>query len=453
MSLEVALPHGGWRPRRHQMKLWAYLQAGGKRAIAVWHRRAGKDEVCLHHAAVSVARRAGNYWHCLPEYQQGRKAIWTAINAHTGRRRIDEAFPAELRTSTNDSEMFIRFINGSTWQVVGADRFDATVGAGVAGVTYSEHALSNPSAWAYHRPMLEENDGWAIFVTTPRGRNHAHEMFKHAASAPGWFAELLTARDTGMLSEAKLDEALAEYRALYGADAGGAQFRQEYLCDWAAAVLGAFYASEMAAVRAEHRVLPVEAMPDRPVDRAWDLGVRDDTAIWFYQVQGPQVVLLDCYSASGVGLEHYLAEIEKREAQYGWRRGTDWVPQDARIKEWTSGRTRVETMQALGLRPMLVHAASIDDGINAARRTLPLCVFHPRCEAGMAALEQHRREWDGDKKAFRASPLHDWTSDKADAFRYLALSWRPAPARVIVRPRQGWVIPPPDEPRRGGMRL
>ena len=139
---DITLLHNNWLPRPHQMKLWQHLQGGGDRAMAVWHRRAGKDEICLHHAAVSAMKRPGNYWHCLPEFLQGRKAIWTAINAHTGKRRIDEAFPQSIRASTNDNEMFIRFVNGSTWQVIGSDRYDATVGAGVAGITYSEWALT-----------------------------------------------------------------------------------------------------------------------------------------------------------------------------------------------------------------------------------------------------------------------------------------------------------------------
>jgi len=122
MPTKVALPYNDWRPRPHQMGLWAHLQGGGARAIAIWHRRAGKDEVCLHHTAVSAFQRVGNYWHCLPIYKQGRKAIWTAVNAHTGKRRIDEAFPKALRETTNDAEMFIRFRNGSTWQVIGRSR-------------------------------------------------------------------------------------------------------------------------------------------------------------------------------------------------------------------------------------------------------------------------------------------------------------------------------------------
>lgn len=453
-TLEINLPHNGWLPRRHQLKLWNYLQRGGKRAIAVWHRRAGKDEIALHHTAVAMIQRPANYWHCLPEFQMARRAIWTAINPHTGKRRIDEAFPVEMRENTNDNEMMIRLVNGSTWQVIGSDSFDRTVGSSAAGVVYSEYALANPSAWAYHRPMIEENNGWALFITTPRGRNHALDLYSHAQHTPGWFSETLTVADTRQLSRSTLDEALKEYRALYGVDVGTAQFRQEYYCDWNAAVLGAFYAHEMALVRSEGRITAeARAIPHVPVSRAWDLGVRDDTAIWWWQPYGMQVLILDVYSSSGVGLEHYADIVAQRRDEHGWTDGDDYVPQDAKVKELGTGRTRVETMQRLNLHPMLVPAATVEDGINAVRRTLPLAVFHPRCEAGISALEQYRREWDDAKKCFRASPLHDWTSDKADAFRYLALSWRkPAPLPAPKPRRTGWVIPPPPEPRKG-MRL
>ena len=454
--MEVSLPAGGWSLRPHQRALWNYLESGGRRALAVWHRRAGKDEICLHRAACAMFERVGNYWHCLPEYGQGRKSIWTAINAHTGKRRIDEAFPEALRENINDNEMFIRFKNGSTWQVIGSDRYDATVGGGVAGVTYSEWALANPSAWAYHRPMLEENQGWAAFITTPRGHNHAKAMFDHAMSSPDWFAERLTVEDTHALTEKQQLEAMREYQALYGEDVGRAQFEQEYLCSFNAAILGAFYALEMARVRNENRIdATLEVPVGIAVHRAWDLGVGDDTSIWWFASVGAQVYVLDHYASSGVGLEHYAEIIEQRKHKYGWRDGNDYVPHDAKIKEWGSGRTRVETMAGMGLHPLLVPHAAIDDGINAVRRTLPLCVFHQRTEAtGIAALEQYRREWDDDKKAFRASAVHDWTSHPADAFRYLALAWRPsAPVKPRERTPQlggGIIIPMPrDVPRRG----
>jgi hypothetical protein len=429
---------------------------GGKRAVAVWHRRAGKDEICLHATAMAMMERPGNYWHMLPEFNQGRKAIWDAVNPHTGRKRIDEAFPLEMRASTRDHDMRIEFHNRSTWNVIGSDSVvsGGGIGSSTAGIVFSEWALANPSAWAYYRPILEENNGWAAFIFTPRGRNHALSLFQHAQRTDGWFSELLTAEDTGALSREALAGALKEYEALYGEDAGRAMYEQEMLCSFNAAILGAFYAVEMAAVRKEGRILECEALPDQYVHRSWDLGVRDDTSIFWFQVQGAQLVILDCYSASGVGLEHFAEVIEQREKQHGWLHGDDFVPHDAKVKEWGTGRTRVETMQRIGLKPNLVPLASINDGINAVRRTLPLCVFHPRTEDGISALEQYRREWDDDKKAFRASPLHDWSSNYSDSFRYLAQAWRSAPRRVVNVPKPtGWVIPPPEDYSRKGMRL
>lgn len=428
----VELPNG-WKPRRYQYPLWSYLQGGGKRAIEIAHRRWGKDDLILHRTAVAMFERPASYWHMLPEFAQARRALWTAVNSHTGKRRIDEAFPQELRDSTNEQEMFIRFKNGSTWQLVGSDRYNNLVGAGVAGVTFSEWALANPSSWGYIRPMIEENDGWATFITTPRGRNHAHAMYEMAKNNPRWFAEVSSIHATGALSSEQLEESLNEYVALYGEDVGRAQFEQEYECSFNAAILGAFYAREMVKVRQEGRIDPeLEAIPGVPVHRAWDIGVKDDTSIWWFQVVGVNLYILDCYSQSGVGVDHYAEVVEQRRTQHGWLDGNDYVPHDARVKEWGSGRTRVETMQGLGLNPRVVPMASKLDGINAVRKTLPRCIFHDRCEErGISALEQYRREWDDDKKAFKANEVHDWSSHLSDAFRYLSMSWREAVSEPV----------------------
>jgi phage terminase large subunit len=397
---------------------------------------------------VAAFERVATYWTALPEYAQARKALWAAVNPHTGKRRVDEAFPHEIRETTNEQEMFIRFKNGSTWQLIGSDRYNSLVGAGVAGVTFSEFALANPSAWGYIRPMLEENDGWAAFITTPRGRNHAKAMFDMARANPKWFAEVLTIAHTGALTPEQIQESLDEYVALYGEDLGRAQFEQEYECSFNAAILGAFYAREMVAVRKEGRVALIEALPDRPVHRAWDIGRRDDTSIWWFQVVGSKVYVLDCYSMPFGTLEPHAEEVHQRNREHGWKPGgIDYVPHDAKVLEWGGGRTRVEQMEAHGLRPMVVPDATKLDGIAAARLTLKRCVFHPRCETpGLAALEQYRREWDDERKTFKADAVHDWTSHLADAFRYLSLAWRNVvdvvedPKRV---PKPGQFIPPP----------
>jgi phage terminase large subunit len=429
----IELPNN-WQPRPYQFKLWDAIQNKGvKRAIEIAHRRWGKDDVILHHTAIEAHKRVATYWHCLPEYAQARKAIWNAVNPHTGKRRIDEAFPHELRENTNDQEMFIRFKSGSTWQVIGSDRYNSLVGAGVAGVVFSEWALCNPSSWGYISPMMRENNGWATFITTPRGRNHAHSMYLSALKNEEWFAEHSSITDTKAISEDKLQEILqTDYIDLYGEDIGRAQFEQEYLCSFNAAILGAFYAREMLAVRNEGRIKDIVPHPRYPVHTAWDIGVRDDTSIWWFQVYGGRIYILDCYTANGAGVDHYADICHSKP----YKRGVDFVPHDAKVKEWGTGRTRVETMRLLGLNPQLVHMATKLDGINAVRRTLPLCVFHPRCEdTGISALEQYRREWDDERKTFKPTEVHDWTSHLADAFRYLAMAWRSAPMEDAEKPK------------------
>jgi len=448
----ISLPNN-WQPRRYQFPLWNALQnEGKKRAIEIAHRRWGKDDVILHHTAIEAHKRVATYWHCLPEYEQARKAIWNAVNPHTGKRRIDEAFPHELRESKDEQQMFIRFKNGSTWQVIGSDRYNSLVGAGVAGVVFSEWALCNPSSWGFISPMMRENDGWAAFITTPRGRNHAKAMYDMAKADPeNWFAELSAITSTHALTDKQQAEALKEYIALYGEDIGRAQFEQEYFCSFNAAILGAFYARDMTALRAEGRIKAFLHEPGRPVHRAWDIGVRDDTSIWWFQVIGGRPVILDCFTASGAGVEYYADVVAKRRQEHGWQDGADFVPHDAKVTEWGTGRTRVETMQRLGLRPQVVPMASKMDGIQAARLTLSKAIFHERCEdPGISALEQYRREWDDDKKTFKASEVHDWTSHLADAWRYLSLAWRDVreiePPMPLVMPQGQQRIPLPAAP-------
>ena len=202
--IQVRLPNN-WAPRPYQRKAWLYLERGGKHAELVWARRHGKDDLSLHWTAVSAFQKVGNYWHMLPKANQARKALWEAVNPHTGKRRIDEAFPKEIRASVNDHEMMIRFINGSTWQVVGSDNFDSLVGSPPIGLVFSEWALCDPSSWAYLMPVVEENGGWVIFNTTPRGRNHAFRSVREAMKEPGYFGEILPADKLNVFTAEQLE--------------------------------------------------------------------------------------------------------------------------------------------------------------------------------------------------------------------------------------------------------
>lgn len=431
----INLPND-WAPRWYQNPLWNYLENGGKRAIEIAHRRWGKDDVMLHRSAVAAFERPATYWHCLPEFAQARKAVWTSINAHTGKRRIDEAFPPEVCETRNDQEMFIRFKNGATWQVIGSDRYDNLVGAGVAGITFSEWALANPSAWAYMRPMLEENGGWAAFITTPRGNNHAKAMYDMASKNDDWFSEISDVRQTGALTESQLLEGLAEYQALYGDSFGQAYFEQEYFCSFAGAAIGAYFGAEMAAAEREGRIgaLPVDER--YPVHTAWDLGKAANNPIWCFQVIDGVPLIVDFYRPESNDLEDWCNWLKER----GYN-GTDYVPHDILQTEWGTGRTRIELLSMLGRKPHRIPMVSVEDGRMAARQTIKAARFDAqRCELGIEGLKAYRREWDDELKTFRQNPVKDWAEHIGSAFRYLGLAWREAAAKEPARsvPQTGY---------------
>jgi phage terminase large subunit len=437
----VDLPHD-WSPRAHQLKLWSFLETGGKRAVAVWHRRSGKDSLAMNFAAVAARDRVANYWHMLPTATQGRKVIWEGIDGQ-GRRFIDQAFPRHYRTGKLDEEMLIRLQGGSTWQVVGSDNFDRLVGANPAGVVFSEWALADPRAWDYLRPILAENNGWALFIYTPRGRNHGAAMFDMAKQAPGWFCERLTVEDTGAIPAERIED---ERRSGMADEL----IRQEYFCSFEAALVGAYYGPAMETLEREGQITSVKHDDTLPVVTAWDLGVGDSTAIWFAQLAGRDIRLIDFYESSGVGLDHYAGVLRAK----GYRYSETLLPHDANHREMANGRTRIETMRRLGIaRPRIVPQHKIDDGINAARLILPRCWFDSvTCERGIEALRQYRRAWDDERMIFGGRPHHDWSSHPADAFRYLAIglrepreygdAWFPGSARG---PLQEYAITEGDE--------
>lgn len=420
----IQLPHK-WRPRAYQLPAWSYLENGGKHAELIWHRRSGKDEIALHRAACAAFERTATYWHMLPEASQARKAIWEAVNPHSGLRRIDEAFPQEIRASTNNTEMFIRFKSGSTWQVVGSDNFNSLVGSPPAGVVFSEWALANPSSRAYLRPILLENGGWQIYITTPRGKNHAYKTYEAGRKDPGTFAQRLSAYDTGTLTAEQLAAEKQAYIDDYGVDQGTSLFEQEYECSFDAALMGAIWARELRELDQAARVCAVPYDPDHLVHTAWDLGFSDDTAIWWFQVINGQIRVLSYFGASGLEPDDYFGIVRDKPYKYG----IHWLPHDAKAKTLAAKGKSIEEMAWAALGGMkhvrIVPSLSVQDGIQAARVMLKKTWFdQSETEEGREALSQYQREWDDDKKMFKDAPRHDWTSHASDGFRMMAVAWR-----------------------------
>lgn len=389
------------------------MEAGGKRAIAVWHRRSGKDDVALHWGCVAAMQRTATYWHMLPQATQARKAVWDAVNPHTGKRRIDEAFPKEIRENTRENEMMIRLKGGSTWQVVGSDNFDALMGSPPVGVTFSEFALSKPSAWAYIRPILRENDGWAMFISTPRGRNHLHDLFRYAETSEDWFTSHLPATQTDVFAPDELDAERLELCAQYGNDLGESIFRQEYYCAWDAAIPGSIYGGMVEQAESDGRICNVPYDPSVPVETWWDLGVGDSTSVVFVQYAGQEIHAIDYLEDSGKGLEHYAKAIQAKPYVYSRH---IW-PHDGAARELGTGRTRQEVAQGYGLNPVVAPRQDVEDGINAVRQGFPRFWIHEGLTDLIEALRQYRYEWDDKRQVLKNTPLHDWTSHAADAVR------------------------------------
>jgi len=401
-----------WTPRPYQLPLWSFLEHGGKRAVAVWHRRAGKDTVGLNWTAVASMQRPGLYWHMLPTYQQGRKIVWDGINKD-GRKFLDY-WPPEMIENVNNTEMKLEFKNGAIWQVVGTDNVDRLVGANPVGCVLSEYSLQDPRAWNYIRPILAENEGWALFIYTPRGRNHGYTLYKTARDNDSWFGQVLTVDDTGAITpEAVQDERDAAMPE--------EMIKQEFYCSFDASLVGAYYADQMSKAQDDGRICKVPFEPALPVITAWDLGMHDYTAIWFAQQDRTANRVIDYYEASGLGLEAYARVLKSKPYTYS----EHLAPRDIEVREMGTGKSRKEIARNFGITFRTVPQIGVQDGINVVRQFLPKCYFDAHnTDAGLECLKQYTKDFDHKKNMFRDKPAHNWASHGADAFRMLAVGLR-----------------------------
>ena len=407
--MAIEIPYQ-WDPRPYQKPVWKYLQNGGKRAVLVWHRRSGKDAVCIHWTTQAAIQRPGVYWHMLPTQRQGRKVIWEGVT-RDGRRILD-AWPKEIVKRKREDEMMIELVNGSVWYVVGSDNYDALVGTNPVGVVFSEYSLTDPKAWDYIRPILAENDGWALFPYTPRGRNHGYDLYTMARKNPSWYCEVLTVEDTRAIS---LDAVEEEHQAGMSEE----MVQQEFYCSFDAPLQGAYYANQMANALQGGRITTVPHDPNIKVETWWDLGIDDSTAIWFVQRVGKAIHVIDYYENSGEALSHYVKVLDDR----GYVYSEHILPHDVRARELGTGKSREDVLKSLGIKVRVAPNLRVEDGIEAVRGLLPRCWFdETRCERGIEALRQYRKEYDDRNKTFRQRPLHDWTSHACDAFRIGAVS-------------------------------
>jgi len=404
-------PRALFRPYHARRQRWACL---------VVHRRGGKSVATVNdmiREAVRCQKVDGRFAYIAPQLNQAKDVIWTYL----------KRFAGPIITDKNEADLWVEVPNAagsvSRIRVYGADNADRLRGGYLDFALLDEYADMAPSVFGMIvRPMLADREGGATFIGTIKGRNHLWELHAARRDDPEWFTMYARASETGIIPATELDE----MRKVMTAE----EYAQEMELDADAAIRGAYWGKELADAEAAGRMCGFEAELG-PVHTVWDLGVGDSTAIWWWQAHGGEIRVLDFYENHGQGLEHYAGVIKAKP----WLAGHDWVPHDARVKELGTGRTRVETMQLLGLKPRLVPAHGLEDGINAARVTIARCWFNmPACRDGVEGLKQYRADYDEKTRVFTNKPKHDWTSHRADAFRYLAMAWRELTPQPEVKP-------------------
>lgn len=390
-------PRSVFRPLHERNKRWAAIVA---------HRRAGKTVACINEiikAAIGNERQhpVPRYAYLAPTYAQAKDVAWSYLKHYTAN------FPG---IETREVDLQVTLPTGAIIRLYGADNYDRMRGVYFDGVVIDEPADIDPRAWPeVIRPALADHQGWAIFIGTPKGRNHFHKIVADGEKSDDWLVLKLPASTTGILAESELSDA----RKTMSPE----QYEQEFECSFEAAIVGAYYGRQMANAQSEGRItgVPYDAMAR--VWTAWDLGIRDSLAIWFCQLVGREVRLIDYYEATGVDLGHYVRELDKRPYNYAG----DILPHDAEVRELGTGKSRREILEGLGRKVTLAPNLRVEDGIEASRMLLTRCWFDAkRCERGVDALKLYRAEYDTKLQSLRPRPVHDWASHAADAFRYLA---------------------------------
>jgi len=412
MTVATQIHLNKYKPRVYQLPILDALENKGyKRVLAIMPRRAGKDITAFNFCIRYLLKRTCVIYYIFPTYSQGRKILFDSIT-NTGE-RILEYIPKEVIASINSQEMKIRFTNGSLFQIVGSDNYDSLVGTNPQGIVFSEYALQDPRAYQYLRPILAANDGWALFLSTPRGKNHLWELYNIAQNNPDWFCYKLSLDDTQHIPLHEIERERAE--GIMSEDL----IQQEYYTSFEMGVEGSYYAKSLDRMRLKGQISVVPWEPGFKVHTAWDIGVRDSTNIIFFQVVGQTVRIIDCYDKNKEGLEHYVSVLQAKPYQYG----KHIAPHDIKVREFGTGMTRIEKARHLGIAFTVAPDLSIIDGIEAVRTTLPkVWVDEKQCAPLIKALEGYRQEWDAKKKVYKSHPLHDYNSHYADAMRYLAIS-------------------------------
>lgn len=392
---EIVIPY---KPRDLQLEIHNNLKRFN---VLVCHRRFGKTVLCINEQikrAAMCRKDRPRFAYIAPLFRQAKQVAWDYLKHYS------QPLPG---TVANEAELRVDLPNGARVQLFGADNPDALRGIYLDGVVLDEYGQMRPQLWTeVIRPALTDREGYAIFIGTPKGRNAFHDLYQSALANPAWFAALYRASETRVLPGYELEAAQQ--------DMSEDEYAQEFECSFEAAIVGAYYGKLINQADADGRIGNVPWDPAVLVHTAWDLGIGDSTAIWFIQQVGREVRWIDYHEASGEALSYYARVLKDKPYVYG----EHLLPHDGGARELGTGKTRQETLASLGIDTQVIALKAVDDGINAVRNLIPRSWFdRTKCERGLEALRNYRRDWNDQMGTFKPRPRHDWASHGADAAR------------------------------------
>lgn len=396
-----------------------FHQRRQRNALMVCHRRMGKTVGCIGDLvvrALHTTKPDARFSYVAPFRQQAKEIAWVYLKNMTEGIRVEAPRESELR---------VKLPNGAWLTLYGADNPDAMRGLYFDGIILDEFGDMKPSLMGeVILPCLADRQGFLVLIGTAKGRNQFHKYMLAAKLSDDWFFKIAKASETGIIAPQELKrlrDTMTE-----------AQYEQEMECSFDAALAGTYYADMINRIDKEGRLVHDDSLyePTQKVYVAADVGYRDSTAWWFWQPRPDGIAVIDHHEASGKHVDYYLGMLHEKGYEYQ----TIWLPHDAKAKTLATRRSTVEQFASPSIvRPdiytesdrlpiRIVPKLGIQHGIDAARLIMPKCWFdYDNCATGIDALRTYRRQYHEHTQSFSDKPLHDWASNSADGFRYLAL--------------------------------
>ena len=400
--MQITIPYS---PRPLQQDIHTQLTKHRWAVLSI-HRRAGKSVLCINELikrALTNDKWNPRYAYIGPTYKQTKSIIFDYLKFYAG------VIPG---SKFNEQELSCTLPNGAKISLLGSENPDSLRGNYYDGIICDEYAQINPRLFPeIIRPALSDRKGFCYFVGTPQGMsNDFYNKYQHGLKDKTWYTKVAKASETGIVDQEELEAALE----LMGKN----KYRQEFECDWVAALEGAIYGDIVEKIENKGQVGRVPYDPTYPVSTAWDIGISDKTVILFFQQVGRAVQIIDYYENSNEGLPHYINVINGKDYVYKNHYG----PHDLEQREFTNGKSRREIAYELGLRFKIVPKLSIEDGIHYTQLLLNRCWLDvDTCKKLIDALRNYHRKFNDTLQVFNMKPVHDWSSHACDSLRCLAV--------------------------------